>query len=86
MIPPSRKNQDSTARKAIAWALAMIAASLMGTWAWLTTIFLFIAGAGIIHGLGLDVPGWVGWLALLGMPLGAWVEIRFGWARSPLDF
>ena len=64
-------------QRAGAWLLAGTLACLMGTMAWLTAMVFFVIGATAVHFLGLDVPNWVGWFALLGMPLGAWLEIRF---------
>lgn len=80
------KHHNSLPRQALAWLLVMVMASLMGAWAWLLAALFFVAGAMVIHGLGVETPGWIGWLALLGMPLGAGIEIHLGWARSRLDF
>ena len=62
--------------RCIAWLGAMAVASVFGTFAWLMAIVLFVVGAGVVHVLGLDVPSWTGWLALVGFPLGAYLEIR----------
>lgn len=79
MLQASRGIEKSKhpAVRVIAWLIAGVAACLLGTMAWLTALLFFVVGATIIHVLGLNAPGWVGWLALLGAPLGAWLEIRF---------
>lgn len=61
--------------RAGAWLGAGLLACLLGTFAWLMAIMFFVIGSVAVHLLGLDVPSWVGWFALLGMPLGAWLEI-----------
>ena len=63
--------------RCIAWLGAMAVASVFGTFAWLMAIVLFIAGAVVVNVLGLDVPPWAGWLALVGFPLGACLEVRY---------
>ena len=59
-----------------AWLGAIALASVFGTFAWLMAIVLFIAGAVVVNVFGLDVPSWAGWLALVGFPMGAYLEIR----------
>lgn len=59
-----------------AWLVAGLVACLGGTLSWLLAATLFVGGALVAHLLNLDVPGWIGWLALLGAPLGAWAEIK----------
>lgn len=62
--------------QAVAWLVAGLIACLGGTLSWLLSATLFVGGALVVHLLALDVPGWIGWLALLGAPLGAWAEIQ----------
>lgn len=57
--------------------LALVLACLMGTVAWLTVIVFLVFGATLLSVLDIGAPDWVGWLALLGLPLGAWIEVRF---------
>ena len=61
----------------MAWFGAVAVASVFGTFAWVMAILFFVLGALAVHALGLDVPSWTGWLALVGFPLGAYLEVHY---------
>ena len=62
--------------RGVAWAVALLLAGLFGTMAWLMVLVFFVLGATGNHFLELNLPAWAGWFALIGLPLGAWLEIR----------
>ena len=57
--------------------VVLIFYSTPGFWIGLMAIVLFIVGAVVVNVLGLDVPSWAGWLALMGFPLGAYLEVHY---------
>ena len=78
MSTPAGINRiPSRSGRLVAWLGAMALASVFGTFAWLMAIVLFVVGAVVVNVLGLDVPSWAGWLALMGFPLGAYLEVHY---------
>lgn len=68
--------QGATLLKGLGRIAMWAGMSLLSSWGWLLTIVAFILGYGLFDFLGWSPPAWVGWMALLALPAGAWLENR----------
>lgn len=74
-IKKLNKLKDSERRALV--ASAAVLAMVLGTWGWLLCLALWLLGFLAVQSMGLSVPAWVGWFALVGLPVGAYLEVKY---------
>ena len=68
-------SQNQITLKEVLKAINLFFLCALSPWAWLLSFAFLVFGATLASLLGIVLPSWAMWLAFLGVPLGAAIEI-----------
>lgn len=68
-------SQKQITPKEVLKAINLFFLCTLSPWAWLLPLAFLVFGATLASLFGISLPSWAMWLAFLGVPLGASIEI-----------